>query len=127
MAEAILKHLHLGRIFVASVGVRAGELDPFAAEVMEEIAIPIKGHSPTTFEELADSSFDLIVSLSPEAQHYAVELTRTMACEVEYWPTLDPSILEGSRMARLDAYRAVRDELARRIAARFPLPPPPVV
>lgn len=127
MAEAILKHLHHRRIFVDSVGVRPGELDPFAVAVMEEIGISVERHRPKSFDELEDSSFDLIVSLSPEAQHSAVELTRTMACEVEFWPTMDPSVVEGSRETRLDAYRAVRDQLMKRIQARFPLPLTPVV
>ena len=120
MAEAILKHLWQPRIFVESVGVRTGELDPFAVAAMEEIGISIERHRPKSFEELEDSSFDLIISLAPEAQHFAVELTRTMACEVEYWPTLDPSIVEGNREARLEAYRAVRDQLVKRIEERFP-------
>ena len=127
MAEAILKHLWQPRIFVESVGVRSGELDPFAVAAMEEIGISIERHRPKSFEELEDSSFDLIISLAPEAQHFAVELTRTMACEVEYWPTLDPSIVEGNREARLAAYRAVRDELVKRIEERFPPPLRPEV
>jgi len=127
MAEAMLKHFHHRRIFVDSVGVRAGELDPFAVAVMEEIGIQIGKHRPKSFDELHDSSFDVIVSLSPEAQHSAVELTRTMACEVEFWPTLDPSVIEGNRETRLDAYRAVRDQLLRRIEVRFPPPLRPTV
>ena len=127
MAEALLKHVHRRRIFVDSVGVRRGELDPFAIAVMEEIGIPIGQHRPKSFEDLEDSSFDLIVSLSPEAQHSAVELTRTMACDVEFWPTFEPSMVEGSRETRLDAYRAVRDQLMKRILARFPPPLKPVV
>ncbi|MCK5273403.1 MAG: low molecular weight phosphatase family protein, partial [Alphaproteobacteria bacterium] len=82
MAEAIMKHLHGRRVFVDSVGVRAGDLDRFAAEVMEEIGISIENHRSKRFDELEDSSFDVIVTLSPEAQHSAVEMTRTMACEV---------------------------------------------
>ncbi len=105
MAEAILKHLHGSRIYVDSVGVRSGELDPFAVEAMEEIGITIERHRPKTFDDLEDSSFDLIVTLSPEAQHSAVEMTRTMACEVEFWHTLDASVIEGNRETRLDAYR----------------------
>ncbi len=127
MAEALLRHLWRQRIFVQSVGVRAGDLDPFAVAVMDEIGISIEGHLPQSFEDLHDSSFDLIVSLSPEAQHSAVELTRTMACEVEYWPTLEPSIVEGNRETRLDAYRAVRDQLIKRIEKRFPPPLRPEV
>jgi protein-tyrosine phosphatase len=121
MAEAIMRHFHGQRVFVDSVGVRSGELDPFAMEVMEEIGISIERHEPKTFDDLLDSYFDVIVTLSPEAQHSAVEMTRTMACDVEFWHTFDPSIVEGNRETRLDAYRQVRDQLVQRILERFPL------
>ena len=117
----MLKHLHGRRIFVDSVGVRAGELDGFAIAVMDEIGIDITKHKPKSFDDLEDNSFDLIVSLSPEAQHKAVDMTRTMACEVEFWNTFDPSIVEGSRDMRLEAYRQVRDQLMNRLLQRFPV------
>ena len=123
IAEAIFKHLHGQRIFVDSVGLKADEVDPLAVEVMAEIGIDIHAHRPKTFDELADSSFDVIVTLSPEAQHRAVEMTRIMACDVEYWQTFDPTALEGSREQRLTAYRQVRDSLLRRIRERFPPKP----
>ncbi|HZS83405.1 MAG TPA: arsenate reductase ArsC [Stellaceae bacterium] len=123
MAEAILKHHHGKRLYVDSVGIRVAELDPFAVVVMDEIGIDIRRHRAKSFEDLEDTSFDLVVSLSPEAQHSAVELTRTMDCVVEFWPVLDPSVVEGSREIRLDAYRAVRDHLMRRILERFPPQP----
>lgn len=119
MAESILKSLHRGRVFTDSVGVRAEEIDPFTVEVMAEIGIDLSKHRSKTFQMLDDTSFDLVISLSPEAQHSAVELTRWMACEVEYWPTFDPSVIEGARSVRLDAYRKVRDDLMARIKARF--------
>ncbi|MCZ6466266.1 MAG: low molecular weight phosphatase family protein, partial [Alphaproteobacteria bacterium] len=97
MAEAILKYLHGRHIYVDSVGVRKGELDGFAVAVMDEIGIDISHHHPKTFEELEDTSFDLVTSLSPEAQHKAVEMTRVVACDVEFWNTFDPSVVEGSR------------------------------
>ena len=121
MAEGLLKYLLGHRIYVDSVGIRPLEIDPFVVEVMDEIGIDLSKHRPKTFEDLEDTSFDLIISLSPEAQHSAVELTRTMACEVEFWNTLDPSIVEGNRDMRLDAYRQVRDQLMRRIEQRFEL------
>jgi protein-tyrosine-phosphatase len=114
-----------GRTYVRSAGVRKGELDPFAVAVMEEIGIDISRHKPITFEELEEwegLNFDLIVTLSPEAHHRALELTRTSAVDVEYWPTADPSAVEGSRMQRLDAYREVRDQLLARIRERFGQP-----
>ena len=121
MAEGILKHLHGHSIFVDSVGVRETEVDAFAIEVMDEIGIDISKHRSKTFDELEDESFDEIISLSPEAQHRAVELTRVMACEVTFWNTFDPTIAEGSRDARLDAFRQIRDQLLKRIKAHFPL------
>lgn len=119
MAAALMRHLYGRFVYIDSVGARPGELDPFAVEAMEELGIEIGRHKPKSFEDLEDSSFDLIVTLSPEAHHKAMEMTRTMAVEVEYWPTLDATAVEGSRAQRLDAYRYVRDELMRQIERRF--------
>lgn len=121
MAAGILRLLHGSRMWVDSVGARKGELDPFAVVVMDEIGIDISKHKPKSFEELEDESFDLVISLSPEAQHKAVELTRTVACDVEYWRTFDATIIEGSREQCLDAYRQVRDDLMAHIKERFPV------
>jgi protein-tyrosine-phosphatase len=103
---------------VADEDVAAG-VDPFAQAVMAEMGCDLSNHRPKTFEDLEDSSFDLVISLTPEAQHRSVELARGRAAEIEYWPTQDPTLTEGSREARLEAYRQVRDALARRIAERF--------
>ena len=119
MAEAIAKHHFGSRIYIDSVGVREGEIDPFAVEVLSEVGIDVSRHMPKRMDDLLDTSFDLIVSLSPEAHHRSVELTRTSAAEVEYWNTLDPSLVEGNRQVRLDAYRALRDFLTERIRARL--------
>jgi protein-tyrosine-phosphatase len=122
MAEGYLKFLHGKRVFVDSVGLRAREVDGFAVAVMQEIGIDITRHRAKTFDQLEDTSFDLVVTLSPEAQHRAIELTRTMAVDVEFWNTFDPSVVEGSRAERLAAYRQVRDALIERIKERFPPP-----
>jgi protein-tyrosine-phosphatase len=125
MAAGLFKQMFGSRIYVGSAGVRKGELDPFAVAVMEEVGQDIAKHKPMTFEELEDwegLNFDLIVTLSPEAHHRALELTRTIAADVEYWPTVDPTDAEGSREQRLDAYRAVRDHLMTRIGTRFAAP-----
>lgn len=129
MAEAIARYVMGRSVYIQSAGARKGELDPFAVAVMEEIGLDIGRHRPRDFEELEDLegfNFDLIVSLSPEAHHKALEYTRTMAVDVEYWPTVDPTVADGSREQRLDAYRAVRDALMRRIRARFPQTAPTV-
>ena len=125
MAEALMKRAFGDRIYVDSCGLKPGDeeqgqgADPFVEAVMAEISCDLQRHRPKTFDDLEDGSFDLIVSLTPEAQHRAVELTRGRAAEIEYWPTFDPTLAEGSREARLAAYRDVRDALAARIAERF--------
>jgi protein-tyrosine-phosphatase len=121
MAAAILRHLAGARIYVESAGVRAGDTDPFATAVMEELGIDMSKHKPMSLAELHDTSFDLIVTLAPEAHHQALELTRAQAVEVEYWPTQDPTMTSGNREQILDAYRAVRDGLFQKIKSRFPL------
>ncbi|MGE0827949.1 MAG: low molecular weight phosphatase family protein [Hyphomonadaceae bacterium] len=108
-------------VWVDSVGVKKGglEVDPFAAAVMDELGVDLSRHRPKSFDELEDTNFDLIISLSPPAHHRVLEFTRTMAVEAEYWPTFDPSLAQGSREQRLEEYRAVRDALDQRIEARF--------
>ncbi|MHA1570003.1 MAG: arsenate reductase ArsC [Alphaproteobacteria bacterium] len=125
MAEGYLKHLHGHHIYVDSVGLRSREIDGFVIAAMGEIGIDVSGHRAKTFEDLADKSFDVVVSLSPEAHHRAIELTRAMACEAVYWPTHDPTAVEGTREMRLQAYRDVRDALIARIQKIFPTPRKP--
>jgi protein-tyrosine-phosphatase len=122
IAASLLAHLFGRAIYVRSAGVREGELDAFAVAVMEEIGLDIAKHRPMTFEELEDwegLNFDLIVTLAPEAHHKALELTRTLAADVEYWPTHDPTGAEGNREQKLQAYREVCDGLLLRIRKRF--------
>ncbi|CAN5456239.1 low molecular weight phosphatase family protein [soil metagenome] len=121
-AAALLRHLVPRGLYVQSAGVSKAELDPFAVAVMKEVGLDISNHKPWTIADLEDwegLNFDLIVTLSPEAHHKALQLTATSATEVEYWPTPDPVGVEGRRELQLDAYRHVRDSLERRIRERF--------
>jgi protein-tyrosine-phosphatase len=102
MAAALMRNLHGRRVFVDSVGVRTAPIDPFAVAVMAEIGVDIKDHQAKSFDELEDTSFD------------------SVACDVEFWPVLDPTGMEGNREETLAAYRMVRDQLQRRIVERFP-------
>jgi len=95
--------------------------------VMEELGVDISKHRPVSLAELHDSSFDLIVTLAPEAHHQALEMAGNFAIDVEYWPTPDPTLTIGNRDQILAAYRAVRDGLFQRIKQRFPVPRAPAV
>lgn len=122
IAEGLMKKLYGTRAYVDSAGTREGILDGFVVAVMQEIEIDMTNHHPKTFDELTDNYFHVIIALSPEAQHHAVELTRTLACEVEFWHTFDPTIVEGSREEKLKAYRMVREQLQKRLIQRFGAP-----
>src|SRR5262249_22509455 len=122
MAAGLLRQMFGKNVYVGSPGAQKGEVAPFAGAPMEEVGSDISRHKPITFEELDDLewlNFDLIVTLSPPAHHKALELTRTVAADVEYWPMLDPAVTEGNREQRLNAYREVRDQLMARIRERF--------
>src|SRR5271168_4973865 len=122
MAESLLQQMFPHALYVRSAGVKKGEIDPFAVAVIAELGQDISTHKPITFEELEDwegLNFDLIITLSPEAHHKALDLTRTLAADVEYWPTPDPTGIDGSREQKLEAYREVCDGLLLRIRKRF--------
>ncbi|MEZ0212387.1 MAG: low molecular weight phosphatase family protein [Xanthobacteraceae bacterium] len=122
MAATMARHLFGRSVYVESAGVMKGEPDPFVAAALDEAGFELGRHRPKTLEELEENEglgFDLVVTLSPDAHHRALELTRANAIAVEYWPTNDPTVAAGNREQRLDAYRAVREELEMRIRARF--------
>ncbi|MCU0885803.1 MAG: low molecular weight phosphatase family protein [Beijerinckiaceae bacterium] len=122
MAEGLAKHFFGRSLYVQSAGVRKSDADGFMVAVMDEMGIEANRHRPRTIDELEEwegLNFDLIITLSPEAHHKALGLTRTIAAEVEYWPTADPTIVQGSREQMLEAYREVRDGLAKRIRERL--------
>jgi protein-tyrosine-phosphatase len=127
MAEALAKRLYGQASYIDSVGVRASMVDGMAAAALDELGIDVHRHHAKTFDDVDPSSFDLIVTLSPEAHHQALEFTRGTAAEVEYWPVMDPSAVEGSREMRLSAYRSTRDQILARLKARFGAPSGPSV
>ncbi|MBZ8135117.1 low molecular weight phosphatase family protein [Afifella sp. IM 167] len=119
MAEALARAMLGPNIWIASAGISPGARDPFVDSVLSEIGLGVAAGRPQGLDGLEDYNFDLAVTLSPEAHHRALELTRTTAIEVEYWPTPDPTLASGSREQILSAYRDLRERLKRRIASRF--------
>ena len=117
MAAVLLNHL--GGAQAESAGVTPGEPDPLSQAALAEIGLAIP-EAPRPVESLKLGRFDLIVALSPQAQHRALELTRNLPTPVEFWHLADPSLVDGSREQRLAAYRMVRDDLANRLKERFP-------
>ncbi len=127
MAEGLMKLWFGQAVYVDSCGLHTGTrrddlpfaADFFAVAVMDELGGDLSRHRPKNFNDLEDDSFDLVISLSPEAHHRAGEMARGRAIDVEYWPILDPTLVSGQRDVMLQAYRDVRDGLEKRIRARF--------
>lgn len=119
MAEQLARRMLPRSVFVASAGVRRGERDPFVDAVLGEAGLSLGEREPHQFDELEDAYFDLIVTLSPQAHHAALELTRSLAVDVEYWPMPDPAGITGTREQILSGYRDLRDRLDQRIRQRF--------
>lgn len=118
MAETLARSLLPGT-YVASAGIRPGERDPFVDAVLSEVGLSLGRHAPHSLDELEDDYFDLIVTLAPEAHHAALELTRSMAVDVMYWPTPDPAVATGTRDQILHSYREVREHLKLLIEERL--------
>ena len=120
MAEALIKTRFPGQIFTDSCGVAPGQQDGFAIAVMEEIGIDLSAHQPKGFDDLDCEFYDVIISFSPEAHEQARRITHKIDCQALYWPVDNLAGLQGSREERLRAYRAVRDDIAAKLALWLP-------
>jgi protein-tyrosine-phosphatase len=121
MAAALLTRLRPD-LRIESAGLYPGEPDRLMMDVMAEEGLDLSAHQPRSLRDLKPAQFDLILTLSPEAHHHALEWSRAARVKVEYWPTQDATLVEGGREQRLAAYRAVRDDLSTRLKARFARP-----
>ncbi|MDE2759528.1 MAG: low molecular weight phosphatase family protein [Paracoccaceae bacterium] len=125
MAEGIMKKLFGTSIYVQSAGVLGDrEIDGFAIAVCQEIGVELSNHRSRSMEQMEDwgddmASFELVIALTPAAQRLALERTRYMALEVEYWPTLDPAGMGEKRNQKLEYYRTTRDQIYNQIKKRF--------
>ena len=120
MAAALMRSRFGHLVHVDCCGIRVGAgLDPMMIQVLDEIGVSVVSDAPKTFEQLDDGSFDLVVSLTPDAQHRAAQMLRGRSVEIEFWPTYDPTDAEGQRDQVLEGYRLLRDHLDRRIRERF--------
>jgi protein-tyrosine-phosphatase len=123
MAAGLMRRLFGAGVFVDSCGLRpdsSREPDPFVVAAMDEVGVDLTCHHAKTFDDLEDGSFDVVISLTPEAHHRATEMARRRAVDILYWPTPDPTWVSGSRGLVMDAYRDLRERLEGRILERFP-------
>ena len=121
MAEFIGKNICGNNVQIESVGVHEvlDEVNPFTVSVMNEIGLDISKHTPKHIDDLDNGSYDLIVTLSPQAHHWAQDYYKNTPVLIENWPTIDPTQSRGNRENIIAAFRAVRDELEEKIRVRL--------
>lgn len=115
MAAALTQAAFDKNLLADSAGIDLGVSDPFVITVMREIGIDLSDHNPKTLDSVALTSFDLLVTLAPEAHHHFFNLYQPENHQILYWPMPDPSSIEGSRSQILEAYRTLRTLLQKKI------------
>lgn len=116
MAEALLRH-RAGSCFVArSAGLRPSRVHPLARVALEEIGVPTDGlRAKDVGELLGKAPIARAFVLCESADRERRGIVGLSRCE--RWILPDPAAVAGPRAARLAAFRAVRDDLQRRIDA----------
>jgi protein-tyrosine-phosphatase len=115
IAEGLARLRYGKRLYVDSAGLKKTERDGFALAVLREAGIAFDNDEPHTLADIDCESFDLIVTLSPEAHARVEQILRTASVELVHWPVEDATQVSGSREQRIEAYRRVREVIDRRI------------
>ena len=114
LAEGIARSLAPEGVRVSSAGSVPMSVRPHAVDVLREIGIDISSHASTRIDEV-EPPVDVVITLCAE-EVCPVWLEDAFRL---HWPLPDPAAVEGSEAVKLDAFRAVRDELSRRLSVVF--------
>ncbi|HUG56447.1 MAG TPA: arsenate reductase ArsC [Candidatus Limnocylindrales bacterium] len=117
MAEALLRTLGGERFEAHSAGTEATAVRPLAVRAMAELGIDISGQRSKTLDPYVEQRFDAVITVCDDANE---------ACPVFpnarrrlHWSLPDPSKATGSDEEQLAVFRAVRDDLRRRIESEL--------
>jgi arsenate reductase len=114
MAEALARIDYGDVIDPVSAGSRpAGFVHPLAIHVIEELGFGMAAAHSKGAQEFHDARFDLVVTVCASAAADCPSWPG--ARHLVHWAIEDPSFIKGGDQARLDAFRATRDELRQRI------------
>jgi arsenate reductase len=116
MAEALLRR-HAGARFESySAGIDPGEINPLTVRVLNEIGIDASGQWAKSVEFFRGKMhFDYVITVCGNAEARCPVFPAVTARL--HWPSDDPAAASGSEEERLARFRAVRDEIERRILA----------
>ena len=118
MAEGIARALAPAEVKVSSAGSRPSRLNPLAVRALGEIGIDISGQVSKSVSDVPPADVDAVVTLCAE-EVCPVFLGKALRV---HWGLPNPAAAAGDDEARLAAFRDVRDELRRRLAAVFAQP-----
>jgi arsenate reductase len=115
MAEGIARALAPAAVKVSSAGSQPSRLNPHAVAALAEIGIDISGHRSKSVDEIPPGDVDAVITLCAEevCPVWLGKATRL------HWGLPDPAGAGATDAERLQAFREVRDELRRRLAAAF--------
>lgn len=111
IAEGLARRLAPPGTKVYSAGSEPGVIHPLAVRVLAEAGVDASGQRSKGLDAVPLDEIDLVVTLC--AEEVCPLFPRPV--RKEHWPLPDPARVAGDEATRLAAFRAVRDELARRI------------
>lgn len=117
IAEGLARQILDRTVYIESAGLTRSERDGFTLAVLREIGIDLSPDAHRTLNDVGLEGFDVVVTLSSEANAVVSERLRSTAVTHLNWPVDDPTQAGGARDTRLAAYRAVRDQIRARIKA----------
>ena len=113
MAEGIARSLASPGVTVSSAGSRPSRVNPLAIRALDEIGIDIRGQRSKSVDSVSPDGIDAVITLCAE------EVCPVFLGEARriHWGLPDPADPGATEQAQLQAFRAVRDELRRRLVA----------
>ncbi len=109
MAEGLVNHDLAGRVQAWSAGVQPSQVNPQAIQVMAEVGIDISGQHSKSVAELADETFDLVITLCDQTQQQCPFFPGDT--EVMHVGFPDPARATGTEAEIMAVFRQVRDAL----------------
>ena len=111
MAEGLAKELFGEDVRVQSAGSHPSNVNPLAIKVMQEIGIDISNQISKSVDMVDTGSVDTVVTLCREG----VCPTFLTSARQMHWPLTDPVAGTADQGARVQCFREVRNEIAKRL------------
>ena len=111
MAEGLARQLFGQNVRVQSAGSHPSSVTPLAVTVMQEIGIDISQQTSKSVDMVDADAVDTVITL---CRQEVCPIFLTSARQM-HWPLTDPATGPLDQDARLQCFRDVRDEIAKRL------------